>query len=157
VKPLAVAAVLSLALASCGGTQRLSKNTYERKVRAIGMEMFREYQEAFHSGPARPPNVAFRRRAGEEAEAAADRAAARLEALHSPIDAAADTSKAAEGLRAWGKYQHAAALATTTQQQRALGRAFSADGARDLLPALTDLQRKGYQLAPLTARTFVGS
>jgi hypothetical protein len=156
VKPLAVAAVLSLALVSCGGSQRLSKSAYERKVRAIGMEMFKDYQEAFASGPGRIYNVPARKRAGEGAEAAVDRAAARLDALNPPSDAVADTRKAANGLRAWGKFQHAAALATPTEQP-ALGRAFSAHGARDLLPALADLQRKGYRLAPLTAGTFVRS
>jgi hypothetical protein len=156
VKPLAVAAVVSLGLVACGGSQRLSKSGYEHEVRAIGIEMFKKYQEGFHSGPARLPNIAFRKRAGEETQAAADQAATKLEALHPPADAAADTRKAAKGLRAWGKYQHAAALATPAQLT-ALGRSFSEHGARDLLPALTDLQRKGYRLAPLTAQTFVGS
>ena len=137
-----VVLVLAVSASGCGGSSRLSKESYQRKLLAIGS---RDAKGRGSVGVVTTSRGSGARRLVSLLNAEADE----LASLKPPAEAAADKAKLVAGLRAFARISVAAlnANATGRAAQAAVVRAIQRSPELVAFSAaLDDLRRKGYKL-----------
>jgi hypothetical protein len=146
-KRLALLALAGLVVAGCGGSGRLSKADYEKKLQTDGKAVQASVTALTKTNPATLAELATR---VDKAEAAVKKAADDLDSIKPPADAETDNAaivtalrKIQSGLEALKK---AASTGDPTAAQKAAAEIESSPQLKAAQKATADLKRKGYKV-----------
>ena len=146
---VAVAAVLAVLAAGCGGSSHMSKADYEAKIQADGKVV----QEAIAKISASFSSIKSVAKEVAAAEAAAKKAADDLDAANPPEDIAADNDKLVIALRTIDaqlkKLAQAAKAGDQVAAQQAVSAIQSSPEIKAGQAAVKDMQKKGYKVGVL--------
>jgi uncharacterized protein YukE len=146
---IALAAVLAVLAAGCGGSSHMSKADYEAKIQAEGQGV----QDAVGKISSSMTSMTELAKQVAIAEVAAKKAADELDALDPPADVAADNAKLVLALRTIdAQLKKLAQAAKNTDQVAAAQAATAIQNAPEIKAgqaAVNDMKKKGYKVGVL--------
>jgi hypothetical protein len=146
---IAVAAMLAVLAAGCGGSSQMSKADYEAKIQAAGQQV----QDAVAKISSSMSSMTELAKQVGVAEVAAKKAADDLDSLNPPADVADDNDKLVRALRTIDvQLKKLAQAAKDTDQVAAAQAAEAIQNAPEIKAgqaAVNDMKKKGYKVGVL--------
>ena len=139
-----------LVVAGCGGGGRLSKSAYEQKLQSAGRDLVAARAQLSRS----KPKEEFKK--GVEAvQDALNDAAGELDGITPPTDAEAANARLVDALRRLAKDWDEVKAAADQSPDAAIAKArkvATGQASRDAFQAITEIQRRGYDVGELGGR-----